>query len=170
MKYLSLFLVIISFGIVSCQSEAKQEEDKSLDLTSYEQYGEEFEVTNVLTNADVRAEFSNLENGDSIQVQFKAPMNDVCKMKGCWMVVDLGNNETARVSFKDYGFFVPTESEAGTEVIMNGWAHVKETSVDDLRHLAEDAGKSKEEIEAIVEPEVGYSFVADGVFIKKSES
>jgi len=34
-----------------------------------------------------------------------------------------------------------------------------------LRHYAEDAGKSKEEIEKITEPETNLMFLADGVLI-----
>jgi hypothetical protein len=44
---------------------------------------------------------------------------------------------------------------------------VSETSVEELRHYAEDAGKSQEEIEAITEPKKTYSFVADGVLLKE---
>ena len=33
------------------------------------------------------------------------------------------------------------------------------------RHYAEDAGKSKEEIEKITEPKIAYTFLADGVLI-----
>jgi len=35
-----------------------------------------------------------------------------------------------------------------------------------LRHLAEDAGKSPEEIEGITEPEISLNFTANGVIIK----
>ena len=39
-------------------------------------------------------------------------------------------------------------------------------SVERLRHYAEDAGKSSDEIEKIVKPEFKLSFLADGVAIK----
>jgi hypothetical protein len=35
----------------------------------------------------------------------------------------------------------------------------------DLRHYAEDAGASSAEIEAITEPKITYSFMADGVLL-----
>ena len=53
--------------------------------------------------------------------------------------------------FKDYGFFMPTDA-AGKEVIVDGKAFVNEVSVADLKHYAEDAGKSPEEIAKITEP------------------
>ncbi len=55
---------------------------------------------------------------------------------------------------------------ASGEAIVNGKAFVSETSVEELKHYAEDAGKSKEEIEAITEPKRTYGFLADGVLLK----
>jgi hypothetical protein len=48
---------------------------------------------------------------------------------------------------------------------MNGIAYREVVSVEMLRHYAEDAGKSKEEIMKITEPETKLSFEADGVII-----
>jgi len=66
------------------------------------------------------------------------------------------------VRFKDYGFFVPKDI-SGKDVIVEGKAYSTEVSVEELRHYAEDAGKSKEEIMAITEPEQTYAFLATGV-------
>jgi len=54
---------------------------------------------------------------------------------------------------------------AGEEVIVNGMAYIKEVSVDEQRHYAEDKGATKEEVEAITEPKRTYSFEADGVLL-----
>lgn len=89
-----------------------------------------------------------------------------CQKKGCWMKVDLGNGEEMRVTFKDYGFFVPKNS-AGTDVIMQGLAYYDTVPVEMVKHYAEDAGKSQEEIDAITEPEVTIAFEATGVLLKK---
>jgi hypothetical protein len=35
-------------------------------------------------------------------------VTDVCKEKGCWMKVKTSDNKITKVSFEDYGFFVPT--------------------------------------------------------------
>lgn len=66
------------------------------------------------------------------------------------------------VKFKDYGFFMPLDCE-GQELVMNGFAVKSVTSVDELRHYAEDEGKSEEEIAAITEPKEEITFMADGV-------
>ena len=54
---------------------------------------------------------------------------------------------------------------SGKKVVIDGYAYVDETSVDMLRHYAEDAGKSEEEIKAITEPKKEVSFEASGVVI-----
>ena len=86
--------------------------------------------------------------------------------KGCWMKLKLGNGKESMVKFKDYGFFVPQEL-VGKEVVVNGLAYVEEMSVGDQRHYARDAGKSEEEVAAIIMVEKKYAFEADGVLIKK---
>jgi hypothetical protein len=91
-------------------------------------------------------------------------VTDVCSKKGCWMKLDQGNGETVRVTFKDYALFMPLDL-AGSKVVVRGIAKKDTVSVDDLRHYAEDAGKSAEEIAAITEPEIKISFEADGVAI-----
>ena len=40
-------------------------------------------------------------------------------------------------------------------------------SVADLKHYAEDAGKSPEEIAKITEPSIEFAFEANGVLLKK---
>ena len=74
--------------------------------------------------------------------------------------------ETIMVRFKDYGFFMPLDAN-GKEVIVEGKAFVTEVSVADLKHYAEDAGKSAEEIKKITEPKMELAFEANGVLMKK---
>jgi len=70
------------------------------------------------------------------------------------------------VHFKDYGFFVPTEGLEGKRAVIQGHAVREVTSVDDLRHYAEDAGKTPEEIAAITAPDTNWVFTAEGVIIR----
>ena len=43
------------------------------------------------------------------------------------------------------------------------------TSVATLKHYLEDAEASQEEIDAVTEPEINYSFEAEGVIIKEEK-
>jgi hypothetical protein len=90
---------------------------------------------------------------------------DVCPKKGCWMNVKV-DSDTVFVKFKDYGFFVPKEGVEGKTAIISGEIFYDTLSVELLRHYAEDAGKSSEEINLIVEPEYTLAFTAHGVIIK----
>ncbi|TDK42826.1 DUF4920 domain-containing protein [Algoriphagus formosus] len=91
-------------------------------------------------------------------------IKEVCTKKGCWLTMDLPNGESMRVTFKDYGFFVPTNSQ-GFPIVLEGVATFTETDVETLKHFAEDQGKSQEEIDAIVAPKKEITFEAIGVVI-----
>ena len=99
-------------------------------------------------------------------VKVEGTVEAVCQMKGCWMNMKLANGEDMRIRFKDYGFFVPKDASGKTAVI-EGAAYYTTTSVEDLRHYAEDAGMSEEEAErTITEPKKSIEFEATGVIIK----
>ena len=100
----------------------------------------------------------------ALKTKVTATVADVCQAKGCWMTVKLDNGETMRVTFKDYGFFVPKDI-SGKTVVFEGEAKMKTTPVSELQHYAEDAGKSKEEIAKITEPKRELTFVANGVIV-----
>lgn len=106
-----------------------------------------------------------LDKTGSVDAVVKGKVEAVCQMKGCWMnIVSDETGETTMVKFKDYGFFVPMDI-TGQTVIMKGHGYKEETSVDELRHLAEDAGKSKAEVEAITKPKEAFKFLATGVIL-----
>lgn len=109
----------------------------------------------------------HLNSVDSVNVVMKAEVNEVCQAKGCWMNLTdpaKATSEELFVKFKDYAFFVPKDI-AGREVIVEGVAYKEETSVEELRHYAEDAGKTAEEIAAITEPVTEKKFMATGVLL-----
>jgi hypothetical protein len=109
---------------------------------------------------------NKMANKTQMPAKIEGTVESVCKVKGCWMNVKTADNQVMRVTFKDYGFFVPKDI-VGKTVVMEGTAETTTTPVDELRHYAQDAGKSKAEIEKITEPEKALSFVADGVIVKK---
>ncbi len=105
---------------------------------------------------------TKMQGKDEYPAKVKGRVTAVCKVKGCWMEMATENEKTFRVRFKDYGFFVPMEL-VGKDVAIQGTAYHDTTTVAMLRHYAEDAGKSKAEIEKITEPEITLLFMADGV-------
>lgn len=126
------------------------------------QHGESFELKKSINKtSDV---FQDLKVSESVNTQIKGTITDVCQVKGCWMKVNLADEKEVFVKFKDYGFFVPTDS-AGKEVAMNGQAFVEEISVEDQRHYAMDKGATEEAIAKITQPKKTLRFEADGVRI-----
>lgn len=114
---------------------------------------------------DVAQLMSSLKGKDSLAVKLTGKVNSVCQKKGCWMEMQVNDKQSMRVTFKDYAFFVPKDI-SGKTAIIDGYVHNDTISVSQLKHYAEDAGKSKEEIEKITEPEVELSFEARGVIIR----
>ena len=110
---------------------------------------------------------SNLEKNiknNKFEGKVSGKVVEVCQEKGCWMRIERPNGESLMVKFKDYGFFMP-KNIVGKEVVLDGEATMKEVSVRQQRHYAEDAGKSKAEIEKIKEPKKELQFVAKGVLV-----
>ncbi|MEM6686883.1 MAG: DUF4920 domain-containing protein [Bacteroidota bacterium] len=166
-----IFLVVAATAMIACKdakttekTTEKQQEVKAPEM-AYASYGEKIDAENVLNAMQINEKYNDLKVGDTLSVKFTSTINSVCSKKGCWMRLDVGDEKEVMVRFKDYGFFVPVDATG--EAIVNGKAFVKETSVDELRHYAEDAGKSAEEIAKITEPKKTLSFLADGVLLKK---
>lgn len=105
-----------------------------------------------------------MKGTDSLAVKVTGTVVGVCQKKGCWMQLDIGEGKMMRVKFKDYAFFAP-KNISGKTVVLDGRAYNSTTSVAHLRHYAQDAGKSKAEIEKITEPEVNVVFEARGVIV-----
>lgn len=138
----------------------------AFNANDYASFGEKFKVTKVYNKAEMLKKYKQLKKGDTLTVQFASNIKAVCKKKGCWMKLQLAGDDESFVKFKDYGFFVPLNAD-NSDVIVNGKAFIDVESVEELRHYAKDAGKSAAEIAKITKPEVTYSFLADGVYIKK---
>ncbi|MEM1082344.1 MAG: DUF4920 domain-containing protein, partial [Pseudomonadota bacterium] len=73
------------------------------------------------------------------QVVIETEIVQVCQMKGCFFIARDGD-AVARVKFKDYGFFVPTDA-AGKTVILVGTLDKVRISADLAAHYAEDLGE-----------------------------
>lgn len=169
-----LIFVLLSVVYLSACNSNSSEEQKNLvtdntttqneivPTSSEEKYGAEITVENAIAVSEIPA---LLEKQDSVEIKVVGKIGECCQKKGCWMKVPISESQEMLVRFKDYGFFVPMDSE-GKEIVMEGKVKKEIIPVAQLRHYAEDAGKSKEEIEKITEDEVKISFMATGVIIK----
>jgi len=163
MKYLSFIFIFTLITVVACKSQTESSTDEE---TGYKYFGEKIEKIDAVSFSDLMVA---LESQDSVFTQVKADVEAVCQTKGCWMNLVDGKSETEGdaslfVKFKDYGFFMPKDI-AGKTVIVRGYAYKEITSVDELKHYAEDEGKSQEEIDQITEAVEELKFMADGVIL-----
>lgn len=163
MKNVILFIVLVSTCLFTSETLAQQKGNKK---GKSKKVGNTFGAPITKQNAIPTNELLKfMEGKEKAEVKLTGKINEVCKVKGCWMTADLGNGKSMRVTFKDYGFFVPKDA-GGKTFYAEGVASIKTTSVEMLKHYAEDAGKPKEYIDAITEPKKEVVFVANGVIIE----
>jgi len=98
--------------------------------------------------------------GQSVLIETE--IQQVCQKKGCFFIARDGE-ATARVRFKDYGFFIPTDS-AGKTVKLAGTLERVELTPKQAEHFAEDLG---EDPETVPMAEFEYQVMATAVRIPK---
>jgi len=161
MTRLTLFIFIICVGMLSCKNTSSSTTEVKEDGIHF---GETIDTSGAISYANL---LSQMANADSVVTKVSGKVSGVCQTKGCWMNLvsdsDTTNTELF-VQFKDYAFFMPKDL-AGKDVTLQGKAYREVTSVDDLRHFAEDEGLSAEEIAKITEPKTELKFMASGVVI-----
>ena len=127
-----------------------------------EWYGEKVTADGAVPLSEAVAKLD--DKSDAVNTKFKAKIVEVCPKKGCWLKLQLNDKETAMVKMKDYGFFLPLSAK-GKTVVIDGEVKKKTISVAELKHYAEDAKKSKEEIAAITKPEEEVRVTANGILV-----
>lgn len=121
-------------------------------------HGEEISSDNAISVDEFLSQVDN----ESSTFKVRGVIEEVCQMKGCWMTLKNEAGANIRVTFKDYGFFVPKDV-SGSEVIIEGMANEEVLDEDVARHYAEDGGKEYDE-----SMRNSITFVAKGVLIKES--
>ena len=161
----TLTTISIAIMLIACGGETPAPTSQ-LDGGTASHYGDIIDANGALSIADL---YTQMEGQTSVNTKFEGKIVQTCRKKGCWMSIDMGI-DTMYVQFKggcsNGGFFVPVEGVDGKTMIAEGVCTWDTSDVDWLRHLAEDAGKSIDEINAITEPKITMNFEANGVIIK----
>ena len=160
MKRILLSVIALTL-LAACNSKPKTELHSTEDFKTAAVYGDSVKDNNVIQLAALTTAMKDETKKD---LKIRGKVEEVCQEKGCWMMMKLGNGEQMRITFKDYKFFVPKDL-AGKEVVIDGYAYLDTTSVEQLQHYAKDGGKSDAEIAAIVSPKPAISFEAKGVAV-----
>lgn len=121
--------------------------------------------TKAISSAEMWKKFE-ANKFNTTEVTVYSPLQSVCLKAGCWVTIDNGNNTSIMVRFKDH-FTIPPATPSGTNAFMHGIMFMDTVSVEMLQHFAEDAGKSKEEIQKITAPKFEMNFRADAITLVK---
>jgi hypothetical protein len=160
-----IFPIVIAAMLSSCgnSNDPKDNADSAKkDSVTMQFFGDTINSDGAVAATEIA---SRIKGKDSIAIKLEGKILDVCQRQGCWMALDLGNNNSMRVTFKDYAFFVPKDC-GGKTAVVDGYAYVDTTSVAELKHYAEDGGASADSLAKITEPKVEMSFEARGVIIR----
>ena len=156
-----LFFVIAVTLTVACNTAPKTELHAIENIKGKVLYGDSIPNGNIIQLAAIS---TVMKDEKKMDMKIRGKVEEVCKEKGCWMVMKLSNGEAMRVTFKDYKIFVPHDL-VGKEVVLDGFAYRDTTTVEKLQHYAKDGGKSDKDIALIVDPKVEVSFEAKGVAV-----
>ncbi|MGG9960779.1 DUF4920 domain-containing protein [Ferruginibacter sp. SUN106] len=126
--------------------------------------GMNFGAKTTVAGAVAANELTNvLADKTTADVKVKGKVVEVCKAEGCWIRMETASGPML-IKMKDHSFTVPLALN-GKTIVADGVAELKETSVEMLKHYAEDAGKSKDEIAAIKEPKKEIILQAKGILV-----
>ncbi len=163
-----LFLLLLNVILVQAQTAKPKSEGEA--YTEYKNkksdgkhFGDAIDAKNAITYSKLLERIQDVRKVSDVKVE--GTVEAVCQARGCWMnLKGEAGAQPMMVKFKDYAFFMP-KSIKGKKVVMLGEAFKETVTVDELRHYAEDDGKSPEEIAKITKPEDKISFTARGVII-----
>ena len=150
-----LFLLTIVMSSISLMAQPPKGPAKKGMTFGIKTTAEGAVAANELTN--VMAEKTTAD------VKVKGTVTEVCKAEGCWIRMQTASG-TMLIKMKDHSFTVPMALN-GKTIVADGTAELKETSVEMLKHYAEDAGKSKAEIESITAPKKEIVLQAKGILV-----
>jgi hypothetical protein len=138
-------------------------------------YGVEITTDGGVALSEVLAKVKNEEDATELDLgegnmvkavttKVEGEVSEVCKKAGCWLKLATEDGQEIFIT-TNHDFFVPVDI-VGKTVVVDGQAYKSVTTVDELRHYAEDEGKSAEEIAKITEPVTEYKLLAKGLVIK----
>lgn len=153
-KILSLAIALVISSVVIAQPP-KGPANKGMT------FGEKVNSEGAIDVSKLIAQVSTEKDSD---VKIKGKVVDVCTKQGCWLKMETADGGNVMVKMKDHAFLVPVDLN-GKEIVVDGTAKMKVTPVKELKHYAEDAGKTKEEIAKITEPKKEVVVEAKGVLV-----
>lgn len=149
-----LFIAIVAGFCITATAASVEAKDK---------YGKTFKADKAVTVKEFSGNMKDQKEMKDVVV--KGTIAQVCQAAGCWVKLKNEAGEDVLVKFKDHAFLVPKDI-AGKTAIVSGKAVRKVISVDECKHMAEDAGASEAEIAKISEPKEELRIEATGIIVE----
>jgi hypothetical protein len=165
-KIILISILLLSI-LAACQQKGHQHQhaemaEETVATPSIGNFGEEFNAEGSIPSTELPALFTEIDTVDAV---VSGKIQASCKHSGCWMDLEMGEQDVIHVTFKDDEFTIPLDA-AGKNAIIKGYAFREMIPVETLRNYAREEGRSDEEIAAITEPEWEYEFIATGVILE----
>ena len=163
------FIIAFSLGTLlfaSCNNTASTDKKSNVDSTSTSNFfGKSFDNKNAVAASEVA---SQIQSGKQFHGVMEGRIVAVCQEKGCWANLELPAGQTIKVLFRDSNGdeFSIDKTSKNKMIDVNGVGYIDTTSVEMLKHYAQDDGASKEAIEKIKTPEIKPVFTASGAILK----
>lgn len=160
MRTLMVLLLALSFNAYS--------ETEAIRLSEPVETGDGYEVFGAALpdkspGLSLQEAISSEEQLAGQEVRISTRISKVCQKKGCFFVASEGA-AWARITFADYGFFIPTDS-GGKQATLVGTLSRRTLTPEQAAHYAEDLSGEVGEDEP---PEFEYQIVATSVLISQS--
>lgn len=160
MKRIACTLLLLSITLAA-HGEALRLSEPVERGDGYEVYGAP--LADASPGAGLAETLARAEDLEGQPVRVTTRVAKVCQKKGCFFIATEGA-ASARVTFADYGFFIPTDS-GGKTVTLVGTLSRQALSPERAAHYAQDLGEAPPEAAA---PREEYAIVATSVLIPSS--
>lgn len=158
-----LFSLLTITLLVACSQKNNEKAEDKIELG--EAYGPaKVAIEKAVSVQEFFSDFEQKEGPEEYTIEGK--IVEVCTKAGCWVGIDDGNDDYFMVRFKDH-FTIPLDTKLNTDAYMHGVATWDSIPVQTLKEEALAEGKAKEEVDQITQPKYIFSFVADGIVLKK---
>ncbi len=131
-KLIVFFIMVISISAFACMNSGGEGK----------KFGEEIKMTEKTSISDILAD---PESFVGKKVLVEGEVLDVCSAAGCWMELKSDKEGKIKIKVKDGEIEFPMEAKGKTAVVEGLVYKIeldKESAIEYLQHLAEDAGKT----------------------------
>ena len=160
MRWLALITALVALNVLAETALVRLSEPVEA-TTAYEVFGAPLPDKN--PGLSLREVIERESDFAGQEVRVSTRIARVCQKKGCFFIATEGD-AWARITFADYGFFIPTDS-GGKQVTLVGTFSRQELSPEQAAHYNKDLGEQT--VEKDLSP-FEYSIVATSVLIPRS--